>query len=170
LSGRFKRTSALSQIWQFPLFYSTIFTFTTLQHLLHLYRADYSITQIHAQLGKFGLDGDQSLQPIQPLSGDQKTRVVLAQYTLISPHIPILEEVTNNLGMDSMEALRDALLRYHGSIIAVTHGQAFVTRQIFLCRPGGVVEFPATFQENCDSVKAEICDKLFGTMNTKGIV
>lgn len=146
---------------------------TPLQHLLHLYRAEFSIAQIRAQLGKFGLNGEQSLQPIQSLSGGQKTRVVLAQCAMMSPHILMLDEVTNNLDMDSIEALGDALARYQGAIVAVTHDQAFATRianQIFICKPGGVQEWMGTFQEYRDSVKAEIRDKFFRTTSAKSIV
>jgi ATPase subunit of ABC transporter with duplicated ATPase domains len=47
----------------------------------------------------------------------------------------MLDEFTNNLNMDWMEALGDALLRSQGAVIGVTHNQVFATRQIFLCRP-----------------------------------
>jgi ATP-binding cassette subfamily F protein 3 len=145
---------------------------TPLQHLLQQYRGEFSVAQIRAQLGKFGLSPEQSLQPILSLSGGQKTRVVLAQMAMLSPHILMLDEVTNNLDMDSIEALGDALSRYQGAILIVTHDQAFATRvanQIFVCGSGGLVEFMGTFQEYRNGVKAEIRDKFFKTVGTRGI-
>jgi ATP-binding cassette subfamily F protein 3 len=146
---------------------------TPLQHLLQLYRQDYSIAQIRGQLGKFGLDGELSLQPIQALSGGQKTRVVLAQCALMKPHILMLDEVTNNLDMDSIEALGQALTRYGGAIIAITHDQHFATRianQIFICEKGTIAEFPGTFQEYRDKVKEEIRRRFFRIAGNKGLV
>jgi ATPase subunit of ABC transporter with duplicated ATPase domains len=83
----------------------------------------------------------------------------------------ILDEVTNNLDMDSIAALADALSRYEGAIVAVTHDQAFAVRiadQLFVCEAGGVREFPGTFQVYRESLKAEIRDKFFRTTAAKG--
>ncbi len=48
-------------------------------------------------LGKFGLTGQTAVQPMQTLSGGQKSRVVFAMMALINPHILVLDEVSNHL-------------------------------------------------------------------------
>jgi ATP-binding cassette subfamily F protein 3 len=146
---------------------------TPLQYMLNLFRADYPIAQIRAQLGKFGISGEQSLQPIQSLSGGQKTRVVLAQCALTKPHVLMLDEVTNNLDMDSIQALGVALRNYQGAILAVTHDQHFATliaNEIYVCKDKNIEQFHGTFQEYREKVKAEIRERFFRTVAGKGIV
>ncbi|KAK8875749.1 ATP-binding cassette sub- F member 1 [Tritrichomonas musculus] len=146
---------------------------TPLQYMLKQFKADHPIHEIRSQLGKFGISGEQSLQPIQSLSGGQKTRVVLAACAMMMPHVLMLDEVTNNLDMDSIEALGSALRRYQGAIVAVTHDQAFATmiaNQIFICEDKKMVEFNGSFQDYRDMVKSQIRDKFFSTAGNKGIV
>lgn len=146
---------------------------TPLQYMLKQFKADHPIHEIRSQLGKFGINGEQSLQPIQSLSGGQKTRVVLAACAMMMPHVLMLDEVTNNLDMDSIEALGSALRRYQGAIVAVTHDQAFATmiaNQIFICENKKIVEFNGSFQEYRDLVKSQIRDKFFASAGSKGIV
>ncbi|OHT06367.1 ABC transporter family protein [Tritrichomonas foetus] len=146
---------------------------TPLQFMLKQFKADHPIHEIRAQLGKFGISGEQSLQPIQSLSGGQKTRVVLAACAMQSPHLLMLDEVTNNLDMDSIEALGSALRRYTGAIVAVTHDQAFanmIASQIFVCKDNKMVEFDGSFQEYRDMVKAQIRDKFFASVGSRGII
>lgn len=146
---------------------------TPLQYMLKQFKADHPIHEIRSQLGKFGINGEQSLQPIQSLSGGQKTRVVLAACAMMMPHVLMLDEVTNNLDMDSIEALGSALRRYQGAIVAVTHDQAFATmiaNQIFICENKKIVEFNGSFQEYRDLVKSQIRDKFFASAGNKGIV
>jgi ATP-binding cassette subfamily F protein 3 len=145
---------------------------TALQYMLNLFRGDHSIAVIRGTLGKFGISGEQSLQPIQSLSGGQKTRVVLAKCAMMRPHILMLDEVTNNLDMDSIQALGDALTRYQGAILAVTHDQHFATliaNQIFVCREKRMDEFHGTFQEYRDVVKEQIRERFFKTAGNKGL-
>lgn len=146
---------------------------TPLQYMLKQFKTTHPIHEIRAQLGKFGISGEQSLQPIQTLSGGQKTRVVLAACAMMMPHILMLDEVTNNLDMDSIEALGSALRRYKGAIIAVTHDQAFATmiaNQIFICEDKKMVEFAGSFQDYRDMVKTKIRDRFFSTAGNRGII
>ena len=141
--------------------------------MLKQFKADHPIHEIRSQLGKFGINGEQSLQPIQSLSGGQKTRVVLAACAMMMPHVLMLDEVTNNLDMDSIEALGSALRRYQGAIVAVTHDQAFATmiaNQIFICEDKKIVEFKGSFQDYRDMVKSQIRDRFFASAGNKGIV
>ncbi|KAH0790519.1 ABC transporter [Histomonas meleagridis] len=146
---------------------------TPLQYMLSLYKTEHPIAEIRATLGRFGIGGAQSLQPIQSLSGGQKTRVVLASCAMMSPHILMLDEVTNNLDMDSIEALALALKRYTGAIIAITHDQHFanmIASEIYVCKDKTIQKFNGTFQQYRDMIKNEIRDKFFKGAGTKGIV
>jgi ATP-binding cassette subfamily F protein 3 len=75
--------------------------------------------------------------------------------------------------MDSIEALGQALKNYQGAILAVTHDQHFATMiasEIFVCENKQLNEFPGTFQEYRDQVKAVIRERFFRTVVGKGIV
>lgn len=71
------------------------------------------------------------------LSGGQKVKVVLAAAMWDQPHILILDEPTNYLDRDSLGALADAITRYEGGIIMITHNDAFCRQ---LCPERWVLE------------------------------
>lgn len=146
---------------------------TPLQFMLSQYKSQYQIQEIRGVLGKFGMTSEQILQPIQSLSGGQKTRIVLAYCSMMNPHLLLVDEVTNNLDMDSIEALGEALAAYEGAIVAVTHDQAFanmIAKQIFICQNKTMIEFNGTFQQYRDQVKEQIRSQFFQKTENKGLV
>ena len=72
------------------------------------------ILQARKQLGSFGLSSHAHTIPMKDLSGGQKSRVALAELTLSAPDIIILDEPTNNLDIESIDALGDAIKEYQG--------------------------------------------------------
>jgi ATP-binding cassette subfamily F protein 1 len=72
-------------------------------------------------LGRYGLEGHAHTIPIRDLSGGQKARVVFCELSLMAPHLLFLDEPTNNLDIESIDALCDALRAYNGGVILVSH-------------------------------------------------
>jgi len=72
-------------------------------------------------LGRFGLEGHAHTIPIRDLSGGQKARVVFVELSLMAPHLLFLDEPTNNLDIESIDALCDALREYNGGVVLVSH-------------------------------------------------
>lgn len=66
--------------------------------------------------------------PISQLSGGQKARFQLISMLAGDPQLLILDEPTNHLDLPSIEELEDALLRYSGAIIFVSHDSYFVNK------------------------------------------
>jgi ATPase subunit of ABC transporter with duplicated ATPase domains len=64
--------------------------------------------------------------PFTLLSGGQQARVQLLLMEVESPTMLLLDEPTDNLDVASAEALEDAILRYEGTVIAVTHDRWFM--------------------------------------------
>jgi len=67
-------------------------------------------------LGAFGLTGMIGLQKMEFLSGGQKSRVAFAILSLQNPHILVLDEPSNHLDIEAMDALSDALKNFQGGV------------------------------------------------------
>ncbi len=84
--------------------------------------------QIRGFLAKCGLKGSQALQPIKTLSGGEQAKLKLCKIMLTKANVLILDEPTNHLDINAKEDLLSALKKYQGTVIFVTHEQAFVEK------------------------------------------
>jgi len=71
-------------------------------------------------LGAFGITGMTGLQKMEILSGGQKSRVAFAILSLQNPHILVLDEPSNHLDIEAMDALADALKNFGGGVLMVS--------------------------------------------------
>ncbi len=77
-----------------------------------------------------GFNDDESSQPINELSGGQKTRVALGKILLQAPDILLLDEPTNHLDIDSIRWLEDFLKGYNGAVVIISHDRYFLDKII----------------------------------------
>lgn len=113
---------------------------TPLQHMITA-RPGVMQSKLRAQLAGFGLGPDQADTEVGRLSGGQKARLSLLLATLDAPHLLILDEPTNHLDIESREALVEALTRYSGAVILVSHDMhllSMVADRLWLVSDGTV--------------------------------
>lgn len=84
--------------------------------------------ELRTLLGCFLFSGDDSDKKIRVLSGGEKARVALAKTMVSKANFLMLDEPTNHLDMHSCELLIDALNKYEGSLILVSHDRYFVSK------------------------------------------
>lgn len=77
-------------------------------------------------LGSFGLVSHAHTIQMKDLSGGQKARVALAELCLSAPDVLILDEPTNNLDIESIDALAEAINEYKGGVIIVSHDERLI--------------------------------------------
>ena len=84
--------------------------------------------ELRGLLGCFLFSGDDADKKIKILSGGEKARVALAKTIVSKANFLMLDEPTNHLDMHSCDLLIDALNKYQGSIILVSHDRYFVSK------------------------------------------
>jgi ATP-binding cassette subfamily F protein 3 len=72
-------------------------------------------------LARFGFRGDRVFEPVEPFSGGEKARLVLALVTFQRPNLLLLDEPTNHLDLEMRQALSVALQEYTGAVVLVSH-------------------------------------------------
>ena len=99
-------------------------------------------------LGRFGITGDQALQPVGSLSGGQRAKVALARLALTQANVLLLDEPTNHLDLWARDALERALLDYPGTVVLVSHDRYFLNRvvdHLLVFEPGKVRVVPGNY-------------------------
>ncbi|WP_405371988.1 MULTISPECIES: ABC-F family ATP-binding cassette domain-containing protein [unclassified Microbacterium] len=86
--------------------------------------------ELRNRLARFLVRGDTVLRPVSALSGGERFRVALARVLLADPppHLLVLDEPTNNLDLDTVDQLVDAIAAYRGAVLVVSHDDAFLGR------------------------------------------
>lgn len=101
-------------------------------------------------LGSFGITGSLGLQKMELLSGGQKSRVAFAALCLNQPHLLILDEPSNHLDTQGLDALADALINFKGGVLMVSHDVSTIERvcnEIWVCEDRTVKRFPGNIHD-----------------------
>ncbi|KAJ4785286.1 ATP-binding cassette sub-family F member 3 [Rhynchospora pubera] len=106
--------------------------------------------KLRAHLGSFGVSGSLALQPMYTLSGGQKSRVAFAKITFKKPHIILLDEPSNHLDLDAVEALIQGLVIFQGGVLMVSHDEHLITNsvdELWAVSQGKVTPFAGNFHD-----------------------
>ncbi len=106
--------------------------------------------ELRQLLGCFLFSGDDVFKKIKVLSGGEKARVALAKVIAAKGNFLLLDEPTNHLDMQSVEMLIEALNKYKGTLIIVSHDRYFISKtanKIWNIEQGEINEFVGGYDE-----------------------
>lgn len=101
-------------------------------------------------LGRMLFSGDEGEKMTHVLSGGETARVLFAMLMLLKHNVLIFDEPTNHLDLESISALRDAIQRYEGTVIFVTHDRDLVAdaaTRILAMSKHGIDDFQGPYEE-----------------------
>ncbi|KAL4442757.1 hypothetical protein ABPG77_006751 [Micractinium sp. CCAP 211/92] len=122
---------------------------TPLQYMLKVFPQHKD--EVHrAQLSSFGIPAELAAQPMYTLSGGQKSRVAMARVTFSKPHLLLLDEPSNHLDMDAVDALVEGLALFQGGVLMVSHDQHLIEStvdELWAVENGTVKVFHGSFED-----------------------
>lgn len=109
--------------------YNTLTSNSSVLDIILQARFDWDTIQARKHLHDFLFRKNEEVYAkVQTLSGGEKARLSLAQIAASSPKLLILDEVTNNLDLETREHVIQVLAAYPGAILVISHDEDFLTR------------------------------------------
>lgn len=100
---------------------------------------------VYSYLKDFLFSPSQANTPVSVLSGGEKNRLIMARDLAKPSNFLVLDEPTNDLDMDTLDLLQDALETYKGTVLIVSHDRDFLdntaTSLLYMAGDGSVVEY-----------------------------
>lgn len=109
-----------------------------------------SETLIRTCLARLNFNEDGVTKPIRTLSGGERVKVVLAKLLVSDANMLVLDEPTNFLDIEAIEALESLLLSYPSTILFVSHDQRLIEQiatKLIVIEDQAIQLFPGTYSE-----------------------
>ncbi len=113
---------------------------------------------IRGFLGKMLFSGEETLKKTKVLSGGEKVRMMLSKLMLQNPNLIILDQLTNHLDLESIQAFNEGCQSFPGVILFSTHDHTFaqtVANRIIEITPQGSIDRISTFDEYIEYKKTK---------------
>jgi ATP-binding cassette subfamily F protein 3 len=123
---------------------------TVVEALSRAAHREVTLQEVKNLAGALLFGGDDINKKVAVLSGGEKSRVALGQVLLQKNPVLLLDEPTNHLDFDTVEALTQALQRYEGTLVFVSHDRGFVRRlgtKILEIREGRAEYYPGSYDD-----------------------
>jgi ATP-binding cassette subfamily F protein 3 len=124
-----------------------------------VWNLDHSQTeeQVRSYLAQFSFFDDDVFKKTRDLSGGEKGRLALAKIMYAGGNVMLLDEPTNHLDVYTREALEEALERFTGALIVVSHDRYFIDRvvdNVLVVEDGAAEIYPGNYSDHVERVKA----------------
>jgi ATP-binding cassette subfamily F protein 3 len=122
---------------------------SALENLLNMFD-EAEDQEMRSFLGRFQIQNDDALKPMMLLSGGQKSRVAFAALAYKKPHVLIIDEGSNHLSMEAVDALIEAIQDFKGGLMVVSHDAFFVSSvcsELWVVDEGKTTRFRGDFEE-----------------------
>lgn len=125
---------------------------------LRQYSVEKDETFIRGFLGKMLFSGDESLKKANVISGGEKVRCMLSKMMLSASNVLILNEPTNHLDLESIQALNNGLVAFKGTTLFTSHDHKFIetiANRVIELTPNGLVDIETTFDVFLEDIELQ---------------
>ncbi len=105
---------------------------------------------VRSMLGRLLFSGEDTKKSVKVLSGGEKGRMLYGKLMLAKTNVLLMDEPTNHMDMESIEALNTALDKYKGTLFFVSHDREFVSsiaNRIIEIKADGIVDFSGNYED-----------------------
>jgi ATPase subunit of ABC transporter with duplicated ATPase domains len=117
---------------------------------LRQYSEEKSESFIRGFLGKMLFSGEEPLKMAKVLSGGEKVRCMFSKLMLSSANVLLVDQPTNHLDLESIQAVNDGLIAFKGTMIFTSHDHKFIQTiadRVIEITPSGIFDKQTTFDE-----------------------
>lgn len=126
------------------------------------------VERVRSLLGRYGTSGAAQQQTMQQLSGGQRARIVFALIAYEQPHLLMLDEPTNPLDMESIDALAACLKKFKGGVLMISHDMRLISQcaqEIYICDEKKITKYCGDIMQFKMKTKKATQKKLSQHMN-----
>ncbi len=105
---------------------------------------------VRSMLGRLLFSGEDTKKSVKVLSGGEKGRMLYGKLMLGRTNVLLMDEPTNHMDMESIEALNTALDKYKGTLFFVSHDREFVSSiatRILEIKADGIVDYTGNYED-----------------------
>lgn len=112
---------------------------------------------VRGMLGRLLFNSDDAIKKAKDCSGGEKNRLIFGKLMMADNNVLIMDEPTNHMDMESIEALNFALSNYEGTVIFVSHDREFVSSlatHVIEIKEKKMLSFSGTYEEYLSTQEA----------------
>ncbi len=135
---------------------------TTAYEWLYSFDTSQTIGRIRGLLGQVLLQGDDVHKRTESLSGGEAARAILASVMMKNPNVLLIDEPTNHMDIETIEALAGAIKKFEGTTLLVSHDRAFieeVATSVLELTPDGHTLFEGTYHDYLEKEGKDYLDR-----------
>ena len=138
----------------------------TLVDWIRQYSAKKDDVYLRGFLGRMLFSGEDAFKPVNVLSGGEKVRCMLSKMMLSGANVILLDQPTNHLDMEAIQAVNKGLCAFPGNILLASHDHELLettcNRVIEFLPDGKILDYTGTYDEYLDWKRARSAAESLG--------